>query len=338
MQDMQTKTIEKYFFFGLLSATLIFAFFIFQPFWIVLVLGASLSIVLYPVYLWLKKINLSNSLASILTLLFFIIVLCIPFFGVGSIVFNQSQDLYRSVVNNGNSLPLLDSFENKINKILPNDAPFKMKEAISTFLSFLTSNITNIFNTTITAVFSFVLLLLSIFYFLKDGESWRKTFLKISPLSDADDEKILNKLSRTINSVIKGYLLIAFIQGTLMAIGLAIFHVPNWALWGAVAGVASILPPFGTAVVSIPAVIFLYTTGQTGLALGLLIWATLIVGLGDNLLSPFIVGHNIKIPPFLILFSVLGGISLLGPVGILIGPLTVSLLYALTEIYRSEFQ
>ena len=338
MQDMPSKIVEKYFFFALLFVTFIFAFFIFRPFWIVLVLGASLSIVLYPVYLFLKRTKLPNSLAALLTLFFFIIVLCIPLFGIGSIVFNQSQNLYHSVVNNGNALPILDSIGNKINQILPKGISLNTKDIISTFVSFLTNNIANIFSTTVTALFSFVLLLLTIFYLLKDGESWKKTFLKLSPLSDTDDEKILNKLSQTINGVIKGYLLIAFIQGILMGIGLTIFHVPNGALWAVVAGIAAIIPPLGTAVVSVPAVIFLFVTGHTGLGIGLLIWAIFVVGMGDNLLNPYIVGHRINVPPFLILFSVLGGISLLGPVGILIGPLTVSLLYTLTEIYRSEFK
>jgi len=338
MQDMPPKIIEKYFFFTLLFVTFIFAFFIFRPFWIVLVLGASLSIVLYPVYLFLKRTKLPDSLAALLTLLFFIIVLCIPLFGIGSIVFDQSQNLYHSIVNNVNTLHFLDSIGNKINHILPKGITFDLKSTISTFISYLANNIANIFSTTVTALFSFILLLLTIFYLLKDGENWKKTFLKLSPLSDTDDEKILNKISRTINGVIKGYLLIALIQGILMGIGLTIFHVPNGALWAVVAGIAAIIPPLGTAVVSVPAVIFLFMTGHTGLGIGLLIWAIFVVGMGDNLLNPYIVGHKINVPPFLILFSVLGGISLLGPVGILIGPLTVSLLYTLIEIYRSEFK
>jgi predicted PurR-regulated permease PerM len=60
--------------------------------------------------------------------------------------------------------------------------------------------------------------------------------------------------------------------------------------------------------------------------------------MGDNILTPYIIGQKLNIPPFLILFSVLGGISLLGPVGFLIGPIVVSLLYTLVDIYRSEFQ
>jgi predicted PurR-regulated permease PerM len=335
---MQSKTIEKYFFFGLLSATLIFAFFIFRPFWIILILGGSFSIVLYPIYKWLNKKHLPNWLAALLSVFFFVIVLCIPLFGIGSIVFNQSQNLYHSVIGNGNVTPFISSIGNKINHILPNGVTFDINEKISTFISFLTNNVANIFSTTLSALFSFVLLLLTIFYFLKDGESWKEALLHLSPLSSTADEKILGKLSRTINGVLKGYLLIAFIQGTLMGIGLTIFQVPNPAIWAVIAGIAAIIPPLGTAVVSVPAIIFLFFTGHTGMAIGLLIWAVLIVGTGDNVLNPYIVGHRINVPPFLILFSVLGGIALLGPVGILIGPLTVSLLYALTEVYQQEFK
>lgn len=336
---MQPKIVERYFFFGLMFVTLVFAFFIFRPFWIVLVLGASISIVLYPVYIWLNnKIN-RNWLASFFTLLFFLVVLCVPLFTVGTIVFNQSQNLYNSVVtNHGNAGPLMSSLGNKINKILPRGVSFNMNEKVSSFISFLTDNITNIFSATITVLFSFILLLLTIFYFLKDGERWKETLIRISPLSENADKKIINKLYLTINGVVKGYLLIAFVQGILMGIGLTIFQVPNAAIWAVVAGMASIIPPMGTAVVSVPAVIFLFATGHTSLAIGMLIWAIVIVGTGDNFLNPYIVGHKINIPPFLILFSVLGGIALLGPVGVLIGPLTVSMLYTLTEIYQSEFK
>ncbi|MEI7709550.1 MAG: AI-2E family transporter [bacterium] len=335
---MQPKIIEKYFFFSLLAATFIFAFFIFRPFWIVLVLGASLSVVFYPVYSWLKKRHLPNWLASFLTLLFFVLILCIPVFGIGTLVFTQSQNLYHTLVDTKNSVPLLTTIGEKINQILPQGASFDINEKVSSFVSFLTNNLANIFNATATLLISFILLLITIFYLLKDEEKWKETLLRLSPISDNDDQKIINRLTQTINGVIKGYLLVAFIQGALMGIGLTIFNVPNPAIWGAIAGIAAIIPPLGTAVVSVPAVAFLFLGGHTGAAIGLLIWAIIIVGAGDNILNPYIVGHKIDIPPFLMLFAVLGGISLLGPVGILIGPLIVSMLYALTEIYQTEFK
>lgn len=335
---MQPKIIERYFFFGVLFATFVFAFLIFRPFWVVLVLGASFSIILYPVYEWLSNRHFPSWLASLLTLFFFILVLCIPLLSIGSIVFNQSQNLYHSIASNGDISPFVNTVGNKINQILPTGVTFNANEQVSNFISFLTSNIANIFSATATLLFSFVLLLLTIFYFLKDGGKWKKTLIQLSPLSGADDEKIIRRFSQTVNGVILGYLLIALIQGILMGIGLTIFHVPNPAIWGVVAGIASMIPPLGTSIVSVPVIIFLLVSRHIGSAIGFAAWAAILVGTIDNFLNPYIVGHKINIPPFLILFSVLGGIALLGPVGVLIGPLTISLLYTLTEIYQGEFK
>lgn len=335
---MQTKIIERYFFFGLLFATIFFTFMIFKPFWIVLVLGVCFSIVLHPIYEWLRKGKLPNWLASVLTVIFFIIVLCGPLFSIGVLVFNQSQDLYQNISEGQHVEPFLDKVDSKINRILPASLTFDASEKASDFISYISSNVAKIFGSTLSAFFSFLLMLLSIFYFLKDGTKWRKALIILSPLSDKDDQKIITRLSLSVNAVIKGYLLIALLQGLLMGLGLWFFNVPNAALWGVVAAIASMVPSIGTSFVSVPAIIFLYFTAGTGAAIGLLIWAVAIVGTVDNILSPMLISGKTHMPPFLILFSVLGGISLLGPVGILMGPLTLSLLYTLVAIYRNEFQ
>ena len=335
---MQTKFIERYFFFGLLLGTLLFTFMIFRPFWAVLVLGMSFAIVLYPVFEWFKKGKLPNWLASLLTVFLFVIVLCAPLLGIGTMVFNQTQNVYHLVVDGGNTKAFVDSVSNAINNILPDSITFNASEKIADFVSFLSNNIAKIFSTTLSAFFSFLLMLLVIFYFLKDGTKWRKAMIVLSPLADKDDEKIIYRLTLAVNSVIKGYLFIAVIQGTLMGFGLWFFGVPNPALWGVLAAITSLLPTIGTAFVSVPAIIFLLITGNTPAAIGLLIWAVVAVGMIDNFLSPLIVGGKTNIPSLLILFSVLGGISLLGPIGILMGPLTVSLLYTLISIYRNEFR
>ncbi|MFA6520241.1 MAG: AI-2E family transporter [Candidatus Paceibacterota bacterium] len=334
---MQTKTIERLFFFGILLATLVFTFMIFRPFWIVLILGMSFAIVLHPLYLWFTNKKLPEWFSALATVLLFILVLCGPLLGIGAIVFNQSQNVYRVVVSEGSVQPFLESIETRVNNYLPDVAKLDINQRTSDFISYVSENIASIFSSTVSAFFSFLLMLLIIFYFLKDGAKWKKAIVLLSPLGDKDDEKIISRLAFAVNAVIKGYLFVALIQGVLMWAGLWIFNIPNPALWGVVAAVSSLLPTIGTALVSVPAIIFLFATGNTAYAVGLFIWAVAIVGLVDNFLSPLIVGKKINLPSLMILFSVLGGISLLGPVGILIGPLTVSLLYTLISIYRNEF-
>lgn len=334
---MQTKIIERYFFFGLLLATLLFTFLIFQPFWIVIVLSISFAILLHPMYEWFAKKGLPKWLSSLLTVIFFTILFCGPLFGIGVLVFNQSQDLYFTLIADGGAGVYINSLENTINSILPSGFIFDAKEKISELILSLSNNLGQIFSATLNTFFDFTLMLLAIFYFLKDGTHWKNSLIKLSPLSDKDDHKIIKRLSTAVNGVIKGYMFIALIQGILMGLGLMIFGVPNPALWGVVAAIGSLIPMVGTAFVSVPSIIFLFATGQIPSAIGLLIWSIVIVGTVDNILNPYLIGGKVNIPLILILFSVLGGISLLGPIGILVGPLTISLLYTLISIYKNEF-
>src|SRR5687767_9422889 len=102
---MQTKMIERYFFFGLLLATFIFAFMIFRPFLVVLLLGVAFSIVLYPVFRLLLRARLPRWLASLITVIIFTILVLGPVSGIGILVFNQSENFYQEVVAGESILP-----------------------------------------------------------------------------------------------------------------------------------------------------------------------------------------------------------------------------------------
>ena len=300
-------------------------------------LGICFAIVLYPIYEWLNKKHFPQWLSASVTLLLFIIVLCGPLLGIGAVVFNQSENVYHQVVSDGSAKPFMDRVDVAVNKILPEGIVFNINDKATEFISYVSNNIANIFSTTISAFFSFLLMLLIIFYFLKEGDEWRKTLVVLSPLGDEDREKIISKLTLAIDAVIKGYLLIALAEGIFVGIGLWFFHIPDGALWGVVAGVCSLVPPIGAAFVSVPAIVFLFATGQTASAIGLFVWAIVILAILDSSFRPFVVSKKINIPPILILFSLLGGMALLGPVGILVGPLTLSLLHTLIAIYKNEF-
>jgi predicted PurR-regulated permease PerM len=134
--------------------------------------------------------------------------------------------------------------------------------------------------------------------------------------------------------VIKGSLLIALIQGMVSGTGFAIFGVPNPVLLGSVAIIAALIPNVGTAVVLTPAILYLYLTDQVWQSAGLLIWGITAVGLIDNLLGPTLIGRSSKIHPLLILLAVLGGLAFFGPLGFILGPLVISLLFAVLDIYE----
>jgi len=97
--------------------------------------------------------------------------------------------------------------------------------------------------------------------------------------------------------------------------------------------VAALIPGIGTALVLTPAILWLYFIGEMLLAGGLLLWGVTAVGLVDNFLGPKLVEKGTQLHPFLILLSILGGIGFFGPLGFLLGPLVLSMLFALLEIY-----
>jgi predicted PurR-regulated permease PerM len=95
------------------------------------------------------------------------------------------------------------------------------------------------------------------------------------------------------------------------------------------------VPGLGTAIVFIPAIAYMYFTGSIPHAIGLLLWSTLIVGLVDNFLTPYLYSRSVEIHQLLMLFSVLGSIALFGPIGFIFGPILLSLFFALIDIYQS---
>jgi predicted PurR-regulated permease PerM len=334
---MEHKTLEKSFFFGLLIITTVCALLVLQPFLLVIVVGASLAIVFNPLLKIFQKVFKERWLGALLTTILFVMLLTGPLFLLGTVLVRESQGLYSSLVREQGLDPLVLHMQTIVDKFFPL-LGINVQEIGLNLAKYLSSNLDVIFTTTVNTVLALVFVIMSLFYFLKNGSEWKDVLIKFSPLSTTADEKIMNRLIHAVNGVMRGYLLIAFAQGVLMGIGLWIFGVPNPALWGTITGIVSLVPTLGTAFVAVPAVLYLAATGTLGQALGLLAWAVLLVGLIDNMLNPILVGNKVDIPAMLILFSVLGGLSLFGPAGILVGPLVISLLFALFDIYKTEYR
>lgn len=337
---MHTSISEKYFLFGLMSIVIILAVAIFFPFLTVVVMAAAFSVVLDPVYRWLKKKVTGGIgwIASALTVLMFLILLCAPLFTIGALVFDQTQDVYKSIVESNNTNTFTQSIDTAVNKFMPSGVTFDAQGKITEIVSFISGHVTGLFTSTLKTILMFILMIFTMFYLLKDGDEWKNGLIKILPLSEININKILSKLGNSINSILKGYFFIAVIQGLSVGVGFAIFDVPNATLWGVVASIASFIPTIGTSIVCIPAIIFLYYTGMEVQALGLLIWSVVIVGLVDNAIAPYLISKNSEISSIFILFSILGALVLVGPVGILIGPLCLTLLYTLVSIYRKDIK
>lgn len=330
--SMQRTHVQTAFFFALLIVVLALAFFIFLPYLTTLSVAATFAVVTHPLHKRLTRLlKQRERLSALLIILMTILVVLIPLSFIGTQVVLESQNVYQRIAENQASL--IHSFTDLMARYLP-DLSLDLTGYAGKGLGWIAGMIGPIFAGTAQTFLHFFLGLIAFYYFLKDGRRFLTTLIELSPLPDQDDTKILGRLETAVNTIIRGTLTIALIQGIMSGIGLWIFGVPSPTLWGSFAAAGALVPGVGTAMVVVPSALYLLLTGKSVAAVGLLIWGTFAVGLIDNLLGPFLVGRGVRIHPFIILFAVIGGIGLFGPVGFLLGPLVISLLFALLDIYR----
>jgi len=286
-----------------------------------------------------------QSLAAFLTALVIIACIFTPISFLGAQIFNEAKQLYSSLEGAGsqaNFNALINVFARTVESFLPGISNYDVNisqtfdEYVKQGLEWITGHLGSAFSGITSLLLDLLVFFMALYYFLRDGKQFKETLVALSPFADHDDEGIFKRLELAVNSVIKGNLTIAIIQGILTAIGFTIFGVPNGALWGTVAAVAALIPAVGTALVLVPGVLFLIITGHIYPAMGLIIWGVVAVGTIDNFLGPKLIGKGMHLHPLLVLLSVLGGIAFYGPIGILIGPLTLSLLFAFLSIYSSR--
>jgi predicted PurR-regulated permease PerM len=334
---MTRQHIQSVFFLVLFVIIAGLSFWIFFPYLSVLAIAAILAFAVHPLYRWFTKVLFgAQSIAAIVTILCTAIIILIPVGLIGAQVVSESREMYAALSGNrGTYLQELNGLLETYVKPFAPSLEIDLHETVQQVVGWVFRNIGTVFSGTLEVVFGIVLGCVALYYFLRDGQSFLKSFIELSPLSDTHDQEIMDRLGRAVMSVMRGSLSVALIQGVLTGIGFTIFGVPNAALWGSLAAICALIPGVGTALVIIPAIVFLFATGHTVAGVGLMIWGGLAVGLIDNLLGPYLVGRGARLHPLLILFSVIGGVSLFGAFGFLFGPLVVSLLVALLDIYQS---
>lgn len=337
METLHNNKLQHYFFLILFLIVAGVMLFIFKPFIAPLVLAISFAVVFHPLYAYfLRRFKGRKTLSSLSAVLVIIILVLLPLAVLGSLLFTEAVGLYDSIALRGGGAgvftTLISNLEGYLQGFFP-ELNLDIASYAQAGLQWIVGNFGAVFTRFLTVGLDLFIMLVALFYLFKDGDTLRKHYIELSPLVNEYDEQIFKKLAVAINSVIKGSLVIAIIQGVLAGLGMLIFGVPSPIIWGSTAMIAGLIPGIGTALVIIPAVLYLVFTGSTAAAIGLAIWGVVVVGLVDNFLAPNLINRGIKIHPMLILISVLGGIILFGPIGFLLGPLVLALFFALLDIY-----
>ncbi|HBI33834.1 MAG TPA: hypothetical protein DEA43_04300 [Candidatus Moranbacteria bacterium] len=345
---MELKNLNTYFFFLILLGISAVTFFIFEPFIMAILLAAVFAVIFQRPYKFFVRITGGRSrISALLTSVFGMIIFAGLFFGIAGLIATEAANLFQNsvkagdaylnyvdpIVNNVNKNPLLKSFglENLINS-----------ESVSKAVSQLGQGAFSILQKTYQGVAHFlflaVVMFFTLYYFLVGGRNLIKKLMFLSPLRDSHEKLLIEKFISISRATIKGTLVVGIVQGSIGGITFAIVGVPSAIAWGIVMSFLSLIPMFGTSLIWFPAGIIMLLIGNIWQGIVILAVGLGIISIIDNFLRPELVGKDTQMHPLVVFFATLGGISLLGFLGFIIGPIIVALFLTLWNIYAVEFK
>ena len=179
--------------------------------------------------------------------------------------------------------------------------------------------------------------LLLLFFLLNGGRKWEQYLASVIPMKNINKKETMDRINLMVKSNAIGIPLVAILQGIIALIGYLIFNVPNAGLAAIATGFCSIVPIVGTMVVWVPLGIYFMVLGQWGQAIGLLAFSAIFISQSDNLLRFVLQKKMANTHPLITIFGVIVGLSLFGFIGIIFGPLLVSLFLLFVDMFRKEY-
>ncbi len=314
--------------------------YIMQPFVNIIAFAIIIAVLFHPLYKFLLGRVKKPALASLLTVLVILLLIVLPVWLFGQIIFNELSDLFNRYRDGAFVISkdeIVSSLPSEIQTIIQNFSQ-DLNNFIGRLSSEVFSSVSSVISNIASFVIAFFMFIFIVYYLLKDGGKIKQAIMDISPISSSQENQLIDKIVSAVNGVVKGSFLVALVQGIVATVGFFIFGIPEPWLWGAFTVVAALVPTIGTSISLVPAVIYLAVTGHTPQAIGLAIWGALAVGLIDNLIGPKLIGGSAKLHPVLVLLAVVGGIQFFGFLGFLIGPIIMAIFVAMVEMYREQFK
>jgi predicted PurR-regulated permease PerM len=189
---------------------------------------------------------------------------------------------------------------------------------------------------TVGLVVSFFVMLYLLFFLLRDGDELARRIRDAVPLDVAQQQALFRRFTIVIRATVKGSIVVAIVQGALGGLIFWVLGIQGPLLWGAVMAVLSLLPAVGAGLVWVPVSIYLLVTGAIWQGIALIAFGALVISMVDNVLRPILVGGETKIPDYLVLIATLGGITIFGVNGLVIGPVIAAMFLAAWDLFAEE--
>ncbi|WP_026915185.1 AI-2E family transporter [Christiangramia portivictoriae] len=216
---------------------------------------------------------------------------------------------------------------------------YNISESIDTsaVTGWLSSNLQNLAGGTFDAFIAIGIMYFMLYYMLINQKEMRHSLIDYIPLGKDNIRVIGDESDQLVRSNALGIPLVAIVQGVIALIGYLIFGVPDPFFWFVITAIGSMIPFIGTAIGVLPAVILLFAQGNDFQAIALLIYGLVVVGSTDNIIRLYVLEKLASVHPLITLFGVIVGVPLFGFIGLIFGPLLVSLFLLILKIYKKEY-
>ena len=345
------KTLGRWALLGSFAVILYFCFRIMEPFLMPVFLALILSTLLTPLYETLAlRLRNRPSMAALLVCFGLTLAIVLPLLLLSVSLAREANEVYERFQDpemsgklqawlNPDSSPVLA----RIRAWLPESlrsVNFQIASRIGAQAQAIVAG-TLAFTGTLAAgvvnfLMDYIIMIVVLFFLLRDSGYFAQSVRLISPLSDAEESRFVERFRVVTQATVVGNLATSAGQGILSGLTFLILGLPNPILWGALTALLSLVPVVGTALVWLPWTIYLFATGSMGRAAVFMILQIVLVGGIDNVLRPLLIEGRVKMHTLVVFFSILGGIGYFGILGIFIGPLVFAIAIAFVEFYGAR--
>ncbi|MDN2581704.1 AI-2E family transporter [Aquibium sp. ELW1220] len=338
------RTIEDQAFLWLLLATSLAFGLVVSPYYGAVLWGVIAAILFLPVHRRLTLILRGRQgLAAVTTVVLTVLLVILPLMVVASSLAVEAAGLYANIQSGQLDL---EQFVRKVVEGAPawltdlfntfdltNLAA--VRDGLSRFLQALVARALLVGQSTFEFIVSLGVMLYLLFFLLRDGAGLTCRIKTAIPLRARQRDALLERFTIVAQAIIRGSLLVAAVQGALGGLIFWILGIHAPVLWAVMMAFLSLLPAVGSAIVWFPVAVYLLLSGSVWEGLVLILFGMLVIGLVDNLLRPFLIGKSTSIPDYVVLISTLGGISVFGLNGFVVGPMVAAMFIAVWDIFAA---
>jgi predicted PurR-regulated permease PerM len=310
-----------------------------MPFLQALAWALALAVLFTPFQRWLESKFKRPGLSAGIAVLVVGLIVVVPAMFVGQRLILQAAkgaEIIEAKISSGQWRQTLETQPRLASAVDKIERQVDLPGTVKTFTAWLSTTAGSIVKDSVYQVIGFCLTFYLLFFFLRDRRTALQSLRSLSPLSEMEMDLLGGRVRDTIYATVYGTLAVSSVQGLLGGLMFWWLGLSAPLLWGVVMALLAVVPMVGAFVVWIPAALFLASEGSWGKALILTLWGMLVVGTIDNLLRPILVGNRLKLHTVLAFMSVVGGLMLFGPAGLILGPVVLTITLVLLEIWTSR--